>query len=925
MKDIRGSRSGATRRHVVPRHVLAVALVVVSLAAGLDGRLDPAVASEPTGTDSAPTEQRLLAELAGTSHDLRFERRPESGTVSFIGGSPSAPLTAPAADHGAAAEAFIDRYAPLYGLGADGDELVETRRLTDPLGGSSVRFEQRWGGVAVLGAEVAVQVAADGRVLSSLGDTIPSPGLATTPTVAATTAAETAVGAIAHERGASSASAEEPALRIYDPSLFGTGAAPEAHLAWEVALRGPLFDWLVLVDAHTGEVLWRLDRAAHARDRMVCDHANDPSLSRTTCEPSVVTRGEGDPPRGIADVDGAYDLSGAFYDFFSSRFGRDGADGYGGSLRSIVRYCDIVLCPVLTAQWMPGMTIYGDGFAKEDVVAHEFTHEFTATTSGLYYFGQPGAINESMSDVLGELVDLTDGLGNDSAAVRWRIGEGTPTGPWRNMANPLEFSHPDRMTSPFFFDGNFDNAGVHTNSGVGNKAASLITDGGTFNGQAVAGLGIDKAAYLYHLVGLAFLGPTSVYRDLGLALNQACLMLVGTLGFTSANCTNVTKAVIATEMDRAPNGAGFHPVAPSRVLDTRYSIGYTGKVGPNQSFSLQLTGPLEVTNFDPSAVVLNVTVESPTAASHLTVWPTAVPMPLASNLNFGPGQTIANLVTVQVGNEDSIEFFNNAGETHVIADVVGYYDDVYDGDELTAVTPHRLLDSRFGTGGFSTPWLAGETRNLKVTGVAGSGVPAAGVSAVVLNLTAVGPTEHSHLTVWPAGGQVPTASNLNFPPGRTIPNLVTAKVGAGGAVSIFNNSGQVHVVADVVGYYSTRPTGGRLTAITPTRLFDTRNPPLQRWGPGATRTLPVTATTGVPSAGVSAVILNVTAVSPSEPSHVTVWDTGSGMPTASNLNFFPGDVIPNLVVVKVGAGGTVSIFNNAGDVHLVIDIVGYFD
>ena len=89
---------------------------------------------------------------------------------------------------------------------------------------------------------------------------------------------------------------------------------------------------------------------------------------------------------------------------------------------------------------------------------------------------------------------------------------------------------------------------------------------------------------------------------------------------------------------------------------------------------------------------------------------------------------------------------------------------------------------------------------MQVAGVAGSGVPASGVTAVVLNVTAVWPSAESFLSVWPAGVGRPLVSNLNFPAGRTIPNLVTAKVGAGGKVSVYNNSGGVHVVADVVGY-----------------------------------------------------------------------------------------------------------------------------
>src|SRR6476620_5352850 len=129
--------------------------------------------------------------------------------------------------------------------------------------------------------------------------------------------------------------------------------------------------------------------------------------------------------------------------------------------------------------------VYGDGFPVDDVVGHELTHGVTDFESSLFYFAQSGAINESLSDVFGEFIDLsnTAGGGNDSAAARWKIGE--DIGAFRDMKNPPAFGDPDMMQSANYFSGPGDNAGVHTNSGVNNKAAFLMTDGGTFNGKTV--------------------------------------------------------------------------------------------------------------------------------------------------------------------------------------------------------------------------------------------------------------------------------------------------------------------------------------------------------------------------------------------------------------------------------------------------------
>ena len=102
-------------------------------------------------------------------------------------------------------------------------------------------------------------------------------------------------------------------------------------------------------------------------------------------------------------------------------------------------------------------------------------------------------------------------------------------------------------------------------------------------------------------------------------------------------------------------------------------------------------------------------------------------------------------------------------------------------------------------GGTTGPVGADSTIVLSVLGV--GGVPAAGVRTVILNVTAAGPTQDSFITVWPEGTR-PNASNLNTTAGQNIPNLVVAGVGADGKVRLFNKSGSVHLIADVMGYYS---------------------------------------------------------------------------------------------------------------------------
>ncbi len=247
---------------------------------------------------------------------------------------------------------------------------------------------------------------------------------------------------------------------------------------------------------------------------------------------------------------------------------------------------------------------------------------------------------------------------------------------------------------------------------------------------------------------------------------------------------------------------------------------------------------------------------------------------------------------------------------------------------FTSVVAARVLDTRTGVGGVRGAVPAWGTVRLPVLGR--GGVPAVGVSAVVLNVTVTGPTRAGFVTVFADGASRPATSNLNFVAGQTVPNLVVAPVGSAGAVALYNGSGgTVQLVADVSGYVlaGVPSVAGAFTSVVAARVLDTRTGvggvrgAVPAWG---TVRLPVLGRGGVPAVGVSAVVLNVTVTGPTRAGFVTVFADGASRPATSNLNFVAGQTVPNLVVAPVGSAGAVALYNGSGGtVQLVADVSGY--
>jgi len=382
--------------------------------------------------------------------------------------------------------------------------------------------------------------------------------------------------------------------------------------------------------------------------------------------------------------------------------------------------------------------------------------------------------------------------------------------------------------------------------------------------------------------------------------------------------------------DEGPNGspsfpgtvlAQYVPMNPVRLVDTRSGRGAPKRKVGAETMKVQIAGQHGIPADGLQAVALNITSIKPDTGTFLTAYPSGDSMPETSTVNPIVGANLPNMTVVGVGRDGAVNIANAAGHLHVAVDIMGYFKKG-PASQVAPLTPSRVLDTRNGTGAPRARVRGGQTLKLKIAGR--GGVPGSGVDAVVFNLTVVRPSTGGFVTAWPSQSPMAEVSNINHRPGVNVPNLVMCKLGPDGSVNLQCSAGEMDLLADVVGFYAS--SGSKLVKLSPARLLDTRvgtGAAQARVGAKKEVVLQVSGRGGVPTQA-TAVMLNVTAVRPSAKTYVTAYPTAEARPTASNLNVEANEVIPNLVLAKLGSGGRVTLYNDAGNVHLLADVTAYF-
>jgi len=593
-----------------------------------------------------PNARQLAAldALKALDPHLLIEWDEETGTPGLVHGSLSHPGPQAAsqslseAAHRAAA-AFLKQNTALYRVQDVEQEFPRRRVVSDKLG-STVHFLQEYHGVEVLDGALTVTLDPQNRVVQVAGRYRPDLSLSVEPAVSAERAVEIAQANL--DIPDKSSLPVSSRLLIVDTASFPDVAAKlgkQDLLTWRIEV----LVWVFFVDAHDGSIVHTYDNTQTARNRETYNTDNCYVLPGTLC----ISESGPLPGQPVDDIArSAHEHAGAVYDYYLNNFGLDSFDGKGHKLISSVHggVPFVFGCTQNNAAFMPSklQIVFGDGdgmqfgpFARAlDVVGHEWTHAviyFAITWAdgsprGLDYEDQPGALNESYADFFGNLIENKD----------WMLGEDcytpqTPNDALRDMADPARYGQPDHYSK--YMSGGTQGWMVHTNSGIMNKCAYLMSEGGTHHNVVVRGMGKDNAARIWYRALKFHLQGAAKFRDARTAMLQACQELFPA---DAANYATVQNAFAAVGLGEA--------VTPARITVEPTSLDF-GSVAVGQAVQRTLSMR------NGSTATLSVSAIRSNLAAFSVLGDTAFPLaPGASKtitVQFSPttgGQQRANMV-----------------------------------------------------------------------------------------------------------------------------------------------------------------------------------------------------------------------------------------------------------------------------------------
>ncbi|MFC5407750.1 M4 family metallopeptidase [Larkinella bovis] len=549
---------------------------------------------------------------------LKVVRDTSSRLPVYIENRTPVPATTKAARLNAreAAFSFMNQVKSLLKLEKPEEHFAITRTETDQLGQTHIRMAQTFQGVPVYGSELIAHLT-NGTVTLLNGQYTLIKNVNTTPRLSLQAATDRAFQDVG----------KETVVRVFGQNLLGsqpsTGSlclypvGDKTVLAYEITLRPNFIErWQYVIDAQTGAVLNKFNHTCGVDGPV---KATGKDLNGVTQNLQTYQSGSSyyliDASRSMFDAkastmpqkpvgaivtydarnkqeaDGSMKLyyitsknntdwnatglsahaNAAFaYEYFLKTHKRNSLNGKGGSILSIINVVEDDGKGMDNAFWNGDYMGYGNGNTRFkplagglDAAGHEMTHGVIENSANLVYQDQSGAINESLADVFGVLIDRDD----------WNVGEDVvlksayPTGAMRSMSNPNQNGASVRGYQPKTMDQfvttKEDNGGVHINSGIPNYAFYLFA----------TKIGKDKAEQVYYRAMTNYLTRTSKFLDLRLAVIRAAGDLYGADNAEAKAAREAFDAVGIVETTTKPDEPKDLPVNNGTDMLLLYSVG----------------------------------------------------------------------------------------------------------------------------------------------------------------------------------------------------------------------------------------------------------------------------------------------------------------------------------------------------------------
>jgi len=440
---------------------------------------------------------------------------------------------------------FIELSSELFKIAPANDKFETVKLKKDELGMTHLKLQHRYKNVPVWGSELILHSNAGNEIVEVNGQFTPGLSIDVTPAISSQSALEIALKDLGEAKYRWQNMGQEELLKeVYHDKNLTWKPKPELYiapengdfnkgnyvLAWKMTIAvdgAKMGNYEYFIDAINGRIINKFNSMPDATGTGISNYNGTVSFN-TNLSGSIyemydtqrkiktytANQSENYPGTLLTDSDNYWSQNNAavdvhwgitkVYDFYLNVFQRNSFDNAGAEIRSSANA--LIGGDVNNAQWTGTQMAFGDGdgttfsnVTSIDIVGHEFTHAVTQYECGLIYQNESGALNETMSDIFGTIIEFYSTPGK----ANWYCGEecytpGVAGDALRYMNNPNAGLQPDTYIGTYWYSGSGDHGGVHTNSGVVNYAFYLMTIGGSGtndNGDAfsVAGIGIEKS------------------------------------------------------------------------------------------------------------------------------------------------------------------------------------------------------------------------------------------------------------------------------------------------------------------------------------------------------------------------------------------------------------------------------------------------